>query len=81
MADEQTAYDLMNQLDRLEELREDLLEVTLRGGAAGDDDEIDEALLRREMAELGVASLEEIEARMADLNAQLDALEAGEDDA
>lgn len=81
MADDPTIYNLMNQLDRLEELREDLLEVALRGGVADDEGEIDEALLAREMAALGVASLEEVERRMAELNARLDALEGDEGDA
>ena len=76
-----TIYDLMNELDLLEELREDLLEVALRGGIVDDDEEIDEALLAQEMAALGVTSLDDVERRMVDLNEQLDELEATEDEA
>lgn len=74
MATEAELYALMRQLDRLEELREDLLEIALRGGVSGDEieDDIDEQAVLAEMAALGVKSLDEVERRMTALNAQLD---------
>jgi len=67
-------YALLRQLDRLEELREDLLEIALRGGVSADEleEDIDENVILEEMAALGVKSLDEVEARIASLNAQLD---------
>ncbi len=79
-------YDLLRQLDRLEDLREDLQELALRGGV-GDNDELDEEgraldeeAILAEMATLGVRTLGEVEARIAELNEQLDQLEADEGD-
>ncbi|CAA9588662.1 MAG: hypothetical protein AVDCRST_MAG18-4430 [uncultured Thermomicrobiales bacterium] len=74
-------YALMRQLDRLEELREDLQELALRGGATADaedeDDgldieEIDVAALTAELSDLGLQSLDDVERRIAELNARLD---------
>ncbi len=69
-------YRFLRQLDRLEALREDLQEIALRGGTAGDEDEdlppIDEVAVQREMADLGVSTLAEVEAQIATMHAQLD---------
>ena len=76
-----TIYDLLTQLDRLEDLREDLQEFALRGGAAIDEDEddaLDEAAMLAEMQTVGVRTLGELEERIAALNEQLDQLEADE---
>ena len=79
-----TLYDLLRQLDRLEELREDLQEFALRGGAALEEDEeadadpLDEAALLAEMQTLGVKTLGEVEERIAELNERIDQLEAAE---
>jgi hypothetical protein len=81
MSTDAEIYALLRQLDRLEELREDLIEIALRGGTSGDDveddveadiEDIDEQAILQEMAALGVRSLEDVERRMAELNAQLD---------
>lgn len=72
-------YALMRRLDRLEELREDLQEVALRGGTQGDEDDdveaLDQEAITNEMAALGVRTFDEIERQIAELNAQLDARE------
>ena len=68
-------YDILSLLDRLEDLREDLLELTLRGGA-GDEEELDEALIAEEMRALNVRTLGEVEERLAELNEQIDRLDA-----
>ncbi|HEY8600981.1 MAG TPA: hypothetical protein VIL85_21280 [Thermomicrobiales bacterium] len=74
-------YALMRQLDRLEELREDLQELALRGGASLDDEdededieieELDVAALTAELADLGLTTLDDVERRIAELNARLD---------
>ena len=74
-------YALMRQLDRLEELREDLQELALRGGASLDDEdededieleELDVAALTAELSELGLTTLDDVERRIAELNARLD---------
>jgi hypothetical protein len=77
-------YDLLTQLDRLEDLREDLQELALRGGV-GDVEELDEEgkvldeeLILAEMTALGVRTLGEVEERIAALNEQIDHLEEGE---
>jgi uncharacterized small protein (DUF1192 family) len=74
-------YDLLTELDRLEDLREDLQELALRGGV-GDDEELDEEgraldqeAILAEMTALGVRTLGEVEERIAALNARLDHLE------
>ena len=80
MTTEAELYALMRQLDRLEELREDLIELALRGGAGGDDedDEVDEiepldvGALQAELDTLGLRSLDDVERRIAELNARLD---------
>ena len=74
MTTESELYAMLRQLDRLEELREDLLEIALRGGVSADDleEDIDEQVVLEEMAALGVTSLDEVERRMAELNARLD---------
>jgi hypothetical protein len=76
-------YDLLTQLDRLEDLREDLQELALRGGV-GDDDELDEEgkvldeeVILAEMAALGVRTLGDVEERIAQLNERIDHLEEG----
>ena len=76
-----TLYDLLTELDRLEDLREDLQEFALRGGATideDDDDVLDEAAMLAEMQAVGVRTLGDLEERIAALNEQLDQLEAGE---
>jgi hypothetical protein len=73
-------YDILTLLDRLEDLREDLLELTLRGGA-GDDEELDEELIAEEMRALDVRTLGDVEARIAELNEQIDHLDASAEDA
>ena len=77
-------YELLTQLDRLEDLREDLQELALRGGV-GDDEELDEdgrvldqEAILAEMTALGVRTLGEVEERIAALNEQMDRLEEGE---
>ena len=81
MSTDAEIYALLRQLDRLEELREDLIEIALRGGTSGEDvdddaeadiEDLDEQAILQEMAALGVRSLEDVERRMAELNAQLD---------
>lgn len=71
--DEKELYDLLAMLDRLEELREDLEELE-RQGLTPDDEAVDEDL-RAEMATLGVRSVADVEARIAELNAQIDLME------
>lgn len=73
MADEKELYDALAMLDRLEELREDLEELALNGRAL-DDPDVDEDL-RAEAETLGVRAVADVEARMAELNAQVDLLE------
>lgn len=72
-------YALMRRLDRLEELREDLQEVALRGGTQGDEaddvEELDQEAITNEMAALGIRTFDELERQIAELNAQLDARE------
>ena len=70
MADDKELYDLLSMLDRLEEVREDLEELDLRGLAI-DDEGVDEEL-REELAALGVDSLAGVERRIAELNAQIE---------
>ncbi len=65
-------------LDRLEELREDLEELALNGRTL-DDPDVDEDL-RAEAETLSVRTVADVEARMAELNAQVDLLE-GPDEA
>ena len=69
-----TIYEILTELDRLEDLREDLQEFALRGGV-GDVDELDEEgkvldeeLILAEMTALGVRTLGEVEERIAALN-------------
>lgn len=83
MPDPTPLYDLLTQLDRLEDLREDLQELALRGGV-GDDDELDEEgkvldeeVILAEMAALGVRTLGDVEERIAQLNERIDHLEEG----
>ena len=76
-----TIYEILTELDRLEDLREDLQEFALRGGAAIDEDEddvLDEAAMLAEMQAVGVRTLGDLEERIAALNEQLDQLEAAE---
>lgn len=74
-------YALLRQLDRLEELREDLQELALRGGVSIDDEdededfeieELDVAALTAELSDLGLTTLDDVERRIAELNARLD---------
>ena len=84
MTTEAELYALMRQLDRLEELREDLIELALRGGAEVDDDDdeadeiepIDVGALQAELDVLGLRTLDDVERRIAELNARLDEEEA-----
>jgi len=73
-------YDILTLLDRLEDLREDLLELTLRGGA-GDEEELDEELIAAEMRALNVRTMGDVEERIAELNEQIDHLDAAGDGA
>jgi uncharacterized small protein (DUF1192 family) len=76
-----TIYEILTELDRLEDLREDLQEFALRGGATIDEDEddvLDEAAMLAEMQAVGVRTLGDLEERIAALNEQLDQLEADE---
>jgi hypothetical protein len=70
-------YALIKRLDRLEELREDLQEIALRGGTQGDEEDeiepLDQQAITNEMAALGIRTFDELERQIADLNAQLDA--------
>ncbi len=79
-AAEAELYALMRRLDQLEELREDLLEVALRGGTATDEveDDLDEAVIQQTMAALEVRSLADVDRRIAELNARVDEYESHE---
>ena len=68
--DDKELYDLLAMLDRLEEIREDLEELGLAGDL-GEGDAIDDEL-REELAVLGLRSIEDVERRIAELNAQID---------
>ena len=68
--DDKELYDLLAMLDRLEEIREDLEELGLAGDV-GVGDAIDDEL-REELAVLGLRSIEDVERRIAELNAQID---------
>ena len=81
MSTQPTIYEILTELDRLEDLREDLQEFALRGGATIDEDEddvLDEAAMLAEMQAVGVRTLGDLEERIAALNEQLDQLEADE---
>ena len=68
--DDKELYDLLSMLDRLEDLREDLEELALNGrGVADADDD-----LRQEIDLLGIRDLEDVDRRIAELNAQVDRL-------
>ncbi len=73
-------YEILTLLDRLEDLREDMLELTLRGGV-GDEEELDEELIAEEMRALKVRTLGDVEERIAELNAQIDRLDTAGDGA
>lgn len=79
MSADATLYALIKRLDRLEELREDLQEIALRGGTQGDEEDdiepLDQQAITNEMAALGIRTFDELERQIADLNAQLDARE------
>ena len=68
--DDKELYDLLAMLDRLEEIREDLEELGLAGDV-GVGDAIDDEL-REELAVLGLRSIEDVDRRIAELNAQID---------
>ena len=68
--DDKELYDLLSMLDRLEDLREDLEELALNGrGVADADDD-----LRQEIDLLGIRDLNDVDRRIAELNAQVDRL-------
>ena len=68
--DDKELYDLLSMLDRLEDLREDLEELALNGrGVADADDD-----LRQEIDLLGIHDLDDVDRRIAELNAQVDRL-------
>ena len=68
--DDKELYDLLSMLDRLEDLREDLEELALNGrGVADADDD-----LRQEIDLLGIRNLDDVDRRIAELNAQVDRL-------
>ena len=68
--DDKELYDLLSMLDRLEDLREDLEELALNGrGVADADDD-----LRQEIDLLGIRDLDDVDRRIAELNAQVDRL-------
>ena len=68
--DDKELYDLLSMLDRLEDLREDLEELALNGrGIADADDD-----LRQEIDLLGIHDLDDVDRRIAELNAQVDRL-------
>ena len=68
--DDKVLYDLLSMLDRLEDLREDLEELALNGrGIADADDD-----LRQEVDLLGIHDLDDVDRRIAELNAQVDRL-------
>jgi hypothetical protein len=79
MSADATLYALIKRLDRLEELREDLQEIALRGGTQGDEEDdiepLDQQAITNEMEALGIRTFDELERQIADLNAQLDARE------
>ena len=68
--DDKELYDLLSMLDRLEDLREDLEELALNGRGIADaaDD------LRQEIDLLDIRDLDDVERRIAELNAQVDRL-------
>ncbi len=68
--DDKELYDLLSMLDRLEDLREDLEELALNGrGVADANDD-----LRQEIDLLGIRDLDDVDRRIAELNAQVDRL-------
>ena len=68
--DDKELYDVLSMLDRLEDLREDLEELVLNGrGVADADDD-----LRQEIDLLGIRDLDDVNRRIAELNAQVDRL-------
>ncbi len=68
--DDKELYDVLSMLDRLEDLREDLEELALNGrGVADADDD-----LRQEIDLLGIRDLDDVDRRIAELNAQVDRL-------
>ena len=72
--DDKELYDLLSMLDRLEDLREDLEELALNGrGVADADDD-----LRQEIDLLGIRDLDDVDRRIAELNAQVDRYEGRE---
>jgi hypothetical protein len=79
MSGDAELYALIKRLDRLEELREDLQEIALRGGTQGDEEDeiepLDQQAITAEMAALDIRTFDELERRIAELNAQLDARE------
>ncbi len=68
--DDKELYDLLSMLDRLEDLREDLEELALNGRGIVDADDD----LRKEIDLLGIRDLDDVERRIAELNAQVDRL-------
>ena len=72
MADEKELYDILSMLDRLEDLREDLEEIAISGQSVPEATGMDEDELAAEMRALGVTSIEDVEHRIAELNAQID---------
>ena len=68
--DDKELYDLLSMLDRLEDLREDLEELALNGRGVADAD----ADLRQEIDLLGIHDLDDVDRRIAELNAQVDRL-------
>lgn len=77
MADDKALYDLLSMLDRLEELREDLVERELNG-LVDDDTSTADTDLAEAMAALGLQTLADVDRRIAELNAQVDLLELEE---
>ena len=68
--DDKGLYDVLSMLDRLEDLREDLEEVGLNGRCVADADDD----LRQEIDLLGIRDLDDVDRRIAELNAQVDRL-------
>ncbi|MGN6756178.1 MAG: hypothetical protein ACTHMJ_07285 [Thermomicrobiales bacterium] len=77
MPDDKELYDLLSMLDRLEEIREDLLEIA-GGERVADEAEAEE--LREEMQSLGVSTLADVEHSIAEFNVQLDLREHDDPD-
>jgi hypothetical protein len=72
MSEEPSLYELLQQLDQLEELREDLLDLERDDEGDDEGDGAGMAALSAAMGEFGTTTLAAVEARIAELNAEID---------